>query len=160
MTTDRGPSKPFNAGSKRGNTTRGKPQQQQRKSFDILPDPELLEGYDYVVEGSAKEIIAMFRAEQAHRHQWEDRSLKIHAYSTVLGQILGFVIAASIFISAAVIGIYGDATIGAFVWVFGMAIITMAALVWWYAKSLGQRPLFARPAMRASFRPEKEREEA
>lgn len=127
-----------------------------RKTTQVLPDPEILEGYDYVVEGSAKEIIAMFKAEQEHRHQWERRSLRVHTISTVLGQLLGFFIAVSIFVSAAVIGIYGDATIGAFVWVFGMAIVTMATLVWWYAKSLGQRPLFARPAMRASFRPEKE----
>ncbi len=126
-----------------------------RKTVDVLPDPEVLEAYDYVVEGSARELIEMFKAEQQQRHQWENRSLKIHLWSTILGQVLGFFIAVSIFISAAIIGIYGDATIGAFVWVFGLAIVTMAALVWWYAKSLGQRPLFARPALRASFRPQK-----
>ncbi len=127
-----------------------------RNNIDILPNPEILEAYNYVVEGSAKEIIDMFKAEQQHRHNWENRSLKVHMFSTVLGQGLGFLIACSIFVSAAVIGIYGDSTIGAFIWVFGMSIVTMAALVWWYAKSLGQRPLFARPALRASFRPEKE----
>ena len=65
-------------------------------------------------------------------------------------------IAIAIFASATIIGIYGDATVGAFIWVFGMAIVTMSALVWWYAKSLGQRPLFARPSLRASYRPEKD----
>jgi uncharacterized membrane protein len=127
-----------------------------RKNIEILPDPEILEAYDYIVEGSAKEIIDMFRAEQAHRHLWENRSLKVHLFSTLLGQCLGFLIAIAIFISATIIGMYGDATIGAFIWVFGMAIVTMSALVWWYAKSLGQRPLFARPNLRASYRPEKE----
>lgn len=127
-----------------------------RRNIDVLPDPEILEAYNYVVDGSAREIIDMFKAEQQQRHQWENRSLKIHVWSTILGQVLGFFIAVSIFVSAAIIGIYGDATIGAFVWVFGLAIVTMAALVWWYAKSLGQRPLFARPALRASFRPEKD----
>lgn len=126
-----------------------------RKNIDVLPDPEILEAYNYIVDGSAREIIDMFKAEQKQRHQWENRSLKVHLWSTILGQVLGFFIAVSIFVSAAIIGIYGDATIGAFVWVFGLAIVTMAALVWWYAKSLGQRPLFARPALRASFRPEK-----
>jgi uncharacterized membrane protein len=135
-----------------GRQTYNKP----RKTVDVLPDPEILEAYNYVVEGSASDIIEMFKAEQRQRHQWENRSLKIHLWSTILGQVLGFFIAVSIFVSAAIIGIYGDATIGAFVWVFGLAIVTMAALVWWYAKSLGQRPLFARPALRASFRPEKE----
>lgn len=130
-----------------------------RKSVEILPSPEVLEAYDYIVEGSAKEILAMFRAEQQHRHQWESRSLKVHLFSTLLGQLLGFLIAVAIFISATVIGIYGDATIGAFIWVFGMAIVTMSALVWWYAKSLGQRALFARPNLRTSYRPEKEKEQ-
>lgn len=140
----------MHAGGRGQNEPRQKPQRPQQ----VLPDPEVLEAYDYIVEGSAKEIIAMFKAEQTQRHQWENRALRIHMVSTVLGQLLGFLIAVGIFVSAAVIGMHGDATIGAFVWVFGLALVTMAALVWWYAKSLGQRPLFARPAMRASFRPE------
>lgn len=127
-----------------------------RRKMDILPDPEMLEAYDAIVDGSAKAIIEMFTAEQKHRHHWENRSLRVHMISTVLGQLLGFLVASAIFVSATVIGIYGDATIGAFIWVFGMALVVMAALVWWYAKSLGQRPLFARPALRTSFRPEKE----
>lgn len=127
-----------------------------RRKMDILPDPELLEAYDAIVEGSAKAIIDMFTEEQKHRHFWENRSLKVHMISTVLGQVLGFLVATAIFVSATVIGMFGDATIGAFIWVFGMALVVMAALVWWYAKSLGQRPLFARPALRNSFRPEKE----
>ncbi len=131
---------------------------QPRKSLEILPNPEVLEAYDYIVDGSAKVIIEMFQNEQKHRHAWEDRALKIHMISTVLGQVLGFLVAAAIFVSAAIIGMYGDSTIGAFVWVFGMAIVTMAALVWWYAKSMGQRPLFARPALRSSFRPEKDKQ--
>jgi len=129
-----------------------------RKQIEVLPSPETLEAYDYIVEGSAKEILTMFKNEQQHRHEWEKRSLKVHYYSTLLGQILGFFIAISIFVSATIIGMYGDSTIGAFIWVFGMAIVTMSALVWWYAKSLGQRPLFARPDLRASYRPEKNKE--
>lgn len=135
------------------NKSRRKPA--PRKPIEVLPDPETLEAYDYIVEGSAKDILAMFSAEQKHRHNWETRSLRVHLFSTILGQCLGFLIAAAIFISATIIGIYGDATIGAFIWVFGMAIVTMSALVWWYAKSLGQRPLFARPSLRTSYRPEK-----
>lgn len=131
-----------------------------RKASDALPDPELLEAYNYVVEGSAAKLLEMFEREQIHRHDWERRALRVHQFSTVLGQSLGFMIAVAIFASAAVIGIYGDTTIGAFIWVFGMALVCMTALVFWYAKSLGQRPLFARPALRASFRAEKEAAEA
>lgn len=121
-----------------------------------LPAPELLEAYDAVLEGSAARIVEMFEREQAHRHAWERRALRIHQISTLLGQLLGFLIAVAIFVSATVIGMEGNTSIAAFIWVFGMAIVTMAAIVWWYAKSLGQRPLFARPAMRSSFRPEKD----
>jgi uncharacterized membrane protein len=128
---------------------------QSRRSPDGLPSPEILEAYDTVLAGSATRIIEMFEREQAHRHQWEHRALRTHQFSTVLGQLLGFMIAVAIFASATLIGISGNSTAAAMIWVFGMAIVTMAAVVWWYAKSLGQRPLFARPAMRTNFRPEK-----
>lgn len=122
---------------------------------EALPHPEILEGYDYVVEGSAERILNMFEREQQHRHAWESRALRVHGVSTILGQLLGFLIAVSVFVAAAIIGMYGDSSIAAFIWVFGMAIVVMAGLVWTYAKTMGQRPLFARPAMRQSFRPEK-----
>lgn len=131
-------------------------QKPQRKAPEGLPSPEILEAYDTVLKGSATRIIDMFEREQKHRHLWEDRALKVHQVSTVLGQLLGFGIGIAIFISAAVIGMNGNPSIAAFVWVFGLAIVTMATIVWWYAKSLGQRPLFSRPAMRTNFRPEKE----
>lgn len=133
--------------------------QQKPRTSEGLPTPEMLEAYDTVLAGSAGRIIEMFEREQAHRHQWEHRALRVHQISSLLGQCFGFLIAVTIFISAAVIGVLGNASIAAFIWVFGLAIVTMAAVIWWYAKSLGQRPLFARPAMRTSFRPEKESRE-
>lgn len=131
-------------------------EQRKPRSPEGLPSPELLEGYDYVVEGSAERILTMFEREQQHRHAWELQAIKTHAMSTILGQVLGFGIAVSVFAAAIVVGIYGDSNTAAFIWVFGMSIVVMAGMVWTYAKSMGQRPLFARPAMRASFRPEKE----
>lgn len=131
-----------------------------RRAVEILPHPEVLEAYNYVVEGSASRIIEMFEREQQHRHAWERNALKTHTFSAILGQILGFVVALSMFISATIIGITGDSTIAAFIWVFGMAIVVMAGIVWLYAKSMGQRPLFGRPAMRTHFRPEKQGDES
>lgn len=128
---------------------------EKRKSPEGLPSPEILEAYDTVLAGSATRIMDMFEREQQHRHQWEYRALRIHQFSTLLGQFLGFFIAIAIFGSATLIGVSGNSTAAAMIWVFGMAIVTMAAVVWWYAKSLGQRPLFARPSMRTNFRPEK-----
>ena len=136
------------------------PEQQARKISDIMPSPELLEAYDYVVEGSAQQIMDMFTREQQHRHEWEKNALKTHYVSTLLGQLLGFLICVSVFVSASVIGVYGDKTIAAVIWVFGLAIIVMSGLVWMYAKTLGQRPLFGKPQMRTHFRPVKEKETA
>ncbi len=131
----------------------------QNRTVEILPHPEVLESYNYVVEGSAKMILTMFEIEQKHRHEWEIKALGVHSKSTILGQVLGFLIALSVFVSASVIGIYGNTTISAFIWIFGLSIVVMAGLVWAYAKSMGQRPLFARPTMRTHFRPQKDRNE-
>jgi len=135
----------------------GKNDKPQNRTVEILPSPEVLESYNYVVDGSAKMILAMFEMEQKHRHSWEIQALKIHQMSAILGQVLGFLIAVSVFVSATIIGMYGDSTIAAFIWVFGMSIIVMAGMVWAYAKSMGQRPLFARPTLRTHFRPHKDR---
>lgn len=142
-----------------GHYNRGNRERMQNRTVEILPHPEVLESYNYVVDGSAKMILGMFELEQKHRHEWEKQALRVHATSTLVGQVLGFFIAVSVFISATVIGIYGDSTIAASIWVFGMAIVVMAGLVWAYAKSMGQRPLFARPTMRTHFRPQRDKEE-
>jgi uncharacterized membrane protein len=139
-----------------GNDNRDSQRQKSRRTSEFLPSPEVLEGYNLVVEGSAARILVMFEAEQKHRHAWELSALKTHTFSTILGQVLGFVIAASVFVSAALIGMSGNSATAALIWVFGLAIIVMSGLVWVYAKNMGQRPLFARPAMRAHFRPEKD----
>lgn len=140
-----------------GYYNRGNRDKIQNRTVEILPHPEVLESYNYVVDGSAKMILTMFELEQKHRHDWETQALRTHSTSTIVGQILGFLIAVSVFVSATVIGIFGNSTIAASIWVFGMSIIVMAGLVWAYAKSMGQRPLFARPTMRTHFRPQKER---
>jgi uncharacterized membrane protein len=155
MNTENNTSNPRNSQQERGKRTTHQP---VRKMSDIMPSPELLESYDYVVEGSAARIMEMFTREQQHRHEWEMKALKTHHFSTLLGQFLGFLICVSVFVSATIIGVYGDKTIAAVIWVFGLAIIVMSGLVWMYAKTLGQRPLFGRPQMRSHFRPMKEKE--
>lgn len=146
-----------------GGYIRNKPREGRERTgprvVEFLPSPEVLESYNYVVDGSAKMILTMFEHEQKHRHEWERMALRIYSFSSILGQLLGFFIAVSVFASATMIGIYGNTTIAAFIWVFGMAIVVMAGLVWAYAKSMGQRPLFARPSMRTHFRPVKEKAE-
>ena len=143
-----------------GHYNRGNRERMQNRTVEILPHPEVLESYNYVVDGSAKMILTMFEMEQKHRHEWEKQALRVHGTSSLVGQILGFFIAVAVFVSATVIGMYGNSTIAATIWVFGMAIIVMAGLVWAYAKSMGQRPLFARPTMRTHFRPQKDKDQA
>lgn len=150
--------KPYKTGGYREQKPAGR-ERMQNRTVEILPHPEVLESYNYVVEGSAKMILGMFENEQKHRHEWELLALRIHKFSSIIGQILGFFIMIAVFISASVIGIHGNGTIAAFIWVFGMAIIVMGGLVWAYAKSMGQRPLFGRPTMRTHFRPEKTQQE-
>lgn len=140
-----------------GYYNQGKRDRVQNRTVEILPHPEVLESYNYVVDGSAKVILTMFEMEQKHRHDWEIQALRTHSTSTIVGQVLGFFIAVAVFVSATIIGMYGNTTIAATIWVFGMAIIVMAGMVWAYAKSMGQRPLFARPTMRTHFRPQKDR---
>lgn len=125
------------------------------RTVEFLPHPEVLESYNFIVDGSAQMILGMFENEQKHRHEWESVSIKIYSYSTILGQVLAFFIAMAIFISATVIGVYGDSTTAIGIWVFGFAIVSMGCIVWAYAKSMGQRPLFGRPSMRTHYRPEK-----
>ncbi|MBV8938414.1 MAG: DUF2335 domain-containing protein [Alphaproteobacteria bacterium] len=154
--------RPFRTGGyirQKPETSRGEHGRAKDRVVEFLPAPEVLESYNYVVDGSAKMILSMFEREQNHRHDWERMALRIYSFSSILGQLLGFFIAVSVFASATMIGVYGNTTIAAFIWVFGMAIVVMAGLVWAYAKSMGQRPLFARPAMRAHFRPMKEKAE-
>ncbi|MBM3617734.1 MAG: DUF2335 domain-containing protein [Alphaproteobacteria bacterium] len=147
---------PRNPGNNPRNHQNRKPQgrPQAPKAVEMLPDPTILESYDYVVEGAAEQILRMFEAEQKHRHAWEVQALKAYTVSSIFGQVLGFIIAIAVFGSAAVIGLRGDSSIAAFIWVFGMSIIMMSGLVWTYAKSMGQRPLFGRPTFRRHFRAE------
>jgi len=117
---------------------------------EILPHPEVLESYNYVVEGSADVIIDMFEREQKHRHEWEMQSLRFHNFATVLGQILGFFVAVAAFASATMIGVYGSATIATFIWVFAMAMVVMAGLIWAYARNMGQRVLLDNSKIQAA----------
>lgn len=140
-----------------GAPTKNKP---APRVVEFLPHPEVLESYNFIVDGSAQMILNMFEKEQSHRHEWERISIKIYSVSTLLGQILGFLIAMGVFASAAVIGVFGDSDLAFIIWAFGFFIVMFAGLIWAYAKSMGQRPLFARPTMRTHFRPEKQKDKA
>ncbi len=125
------------------------------RTSEFLPNPALLESYNLVVDGSAARIITMFETEQKHRHEWENNALKTHTASTVIGQVLGFFIAMAMFVSAAVIGMNGNSTTAALIWVFGLAIIMMGGMVWVYAKKHGATPTFCPTGNAFPFSPGK-----
>jgi uncharacterized membrane protein len=66
-----------------GEGQRPKDKSNFRRSAEFLPSPEVLEGYNYVVDGAAARILAMFEAEQKHRHNWERGAHKVHTFSTI-----------------------------------------------------------------------------
>jgi uncharacterized membrane protein len=76
-----------------------------------LPHPKHLAEYDRVLPGAANRIIAMAEKEQEHRHQWEDRSLKFDFSYSILGIILGFLIALALLILAYVSSQSGHPTV-------------------------------------------------
>lgn len=77
----------------------------------IIPPPEILQGFENIVQGSAQRLISLAEGESAHRRELEERAmqanieaqkkqLEIHDYqsrvvfrSDTLGQILGATIA-------------------------------------------------------------------
>jgi uncharacterized membrane protein len=65
----------------------------QKKSPGFLPPPGILESYELIVPGSVDKILEMARLEQEHRHNWEMKYLRQMAYSTRIGQLLGFALA-------------------------------------------------------------------
>ena len=110
------------------------------RTVEILPHPDVLESYNYVVEGSAEMILAMFDYEQQHRHEMEMQSLRLHSFATTLGQILGFFVAMAAFASATLMGIYGSQTLAAVIWGLAAVVVVMTGLSWSYMRSVGQNP--------------------
>jgi len=65
-----------------------------------LPHPRHLQAYNEILPGAADRIIAMAEKEQAHRHSWEDKSLKFDFSYSVLGIALGFLVALALLLLA------------------------------------------------------------
>ena len=55
-----------------------------------IPSPEVIEGYEKVLVGSADRIIKMAEKEQDHRHQFQIRNQTHQATLTFMGQVFAF----------------------------------------------------------------------
>lgn len=58
-----------------------------------VPSPDVLEGYERIVPGSAKLIFDNFEAESTHRRKLESEASNRDSFRSVAGMIAGFVVA-------------------------------------------------------------------
>ncbi len=57
-----------------------------------IPPPELLKGYNEVIQNGAERIISMAENQSKHRIQLEDYAIKEELSQSRLGQIFGFIL--------------------------------------------------------------------
>jgi uncharacterized membrane protein len=57
-----------------------------------LPDPKLLQEYEYAAEGSAQKILEMAEKEQKKRLQWEESYQLFYKKTQRIGQLFGAII--------------------------------------------------------------------
>ena len=58
-----------------------------------VPSPDVLEGYERIVPGSAKLIFDNFEAESTHRRKLESKASNRDTFRSMAGMIAGFVVA-------------------------------------------------------------------
>jgi uncharacterized membrane protein len=79
-----------------------------RRKFSSIPSAGVLRAYEDLSEGAADRLIEMAEIEQAHRHEWENRALKVAATSQKLGQICGLLIVLAIIGASSHLALNGD----------------------------------------------------
>lgn len=60
-----------------------------------LPHPDILEGYERIMEGSAERILAMAEKEASHRHKIEEKCIKTDSGDSLLGVVFAFLLGMS-----------------------------------------------------------------
>lgn len=100
-----------------------------RSGGRFLPDPEVLENYNYVIEGSGERILAMIEAEQKHRHDWENRALRTHAASQVMGIVAALIVMVGVVMCTAFLAVTGKEAVAVMVAAIGFGIVGFALLV-------------------------------
>lgn len=100
--------------------------QKVERAADFLPDPETLEAYDYVIEGSAKVILGMIEREQQHRHQLEVRALSIQSAGLYFGQVLAGLIAGALVLAITMLGLNNQVELAVLLAILGIGGMTAA----------------------------------
>lgn len=92
-----------------------------------IPPPEILEGYNKVINNGAERIIVMAEKQSNHRMQLEDHAIKEELKQSRLGQVFGFILGIvglglatflAIYDHDTIAGIFGTTTIVGLVTVF------------------------------------------
>jgi uncharacterized membrane protein len=76
-----------------------------------LPHPTVLQGYNNIVPDAAERIIAMAEQEQKHRIETERKIVDEELKHAKRGQIMGFIIALFLILTATAMAILGYTTI-------------------------------------------------
>jgi uncharacterized membrane protein len=78
-----------------------------------IAHPDILQGYEDIVPGSAAQIIDLFDAQSRHRMDLESRTLARDNTRSWAGLFLGFVVAITVIVGGVVAVLYGHDTAGA-----------------------------------------------
>lgn len=89
-----------------------------------LPDPANLAGYEQVVKGSAKRMIALLEAEVHHRHQLQKEEQDAEILANRRGQIFALIITLTAIIGGTLAAILGNSVAGG-----SIAGVTVIALI-------------------------------
>lgn len=95
---------------------------------NILPAPGILESYEEISPGSVKIIMDMAKTEQEHRQQWENRYLRAMAYTSRVGQLLGFALAIIIIYTCIILAMDKNESLASVIAFSGFAFLMIAAL--------------------------------
>jgi uncharacterized membrane protein len=98
------------------------------RAHNILPSPGILESYEEIAPGSVNKILEMAKLEQEHRHIWENKYLKSMAYTTRVGQLLGFALAIILIYSSMALSLEKNDLLASVIVFSGFAFLMIAAL--------------------------------
>ena len=98
------------------------------RQHNILPSPGILESYEEIAPGSVSKIVEMAKLEHEHRHAWENKYLKSMAYTTRVGQLLGFALAIILIYSAMALSLEKQDTLASVIVFSGFSFLMIAAL--------------------------------
>jgi uncharacterized membrane protein len=76
-----------------------------------IPPPEVLKGYNDIIENGAERILTMAEKQSTHRMQLENHAIREELKQSRLGQVFGFILGIVGFGLATFLALYGHETI-------------------------------------------------